>query len=53
MNENVNSFGMFAIANKERTQIQAFMTTHDVLKFMVANYSGDLSVFRRAKIDSF
>ena len=53
MHENVNSFSMLAIANKERTQIQASFSTQDVLKYMVKNYNGDLSVFRRTKIDTF
>ena len=53
MHENVNSYGMFAIANKERTQIQASLSTREVLRFMVKNYDGDLSVFQRTKLDSY
>ena len=53
MHENVNSFSLLAIANKERTQIQASFTTQDVVKYMVKTYKGDLSVFRRTKMDSF
>ena len=53
MHENVNSFSLLALANKERTQIQAGFSTQDVLKYMVKNYNGDLSVFRRSKIDTY
>ena len=45
MHENVNHFSMLALANKEKTQIQASFSTSDVLKYMVKNYDGDLSVF--------
>jgi len=53
LHENVNAYGMFAISNKERTQIQASLSTRDVLKFMVNNYAGDLNVFHRTKLDSY
>lgn len=53
MHESYSVYGMFAIANKERTQIQATLSTREVLQYMVKNYNGDLSVFRRTKLDSY
>ena len=53
IHENLNSFSLLALANKEHTQIQASLSTKNVLKFMVNNYKGDLSIFRRTKMDSF
>ena len=55
MNEgSFNSYSLLAIANRDRTQIQASLSTKDLLKYMITNYQGDLSVFKRPenKIDS-
>ena len=38
MHENVNAFSLVAIANRDRTQIQAALSTTDLLKYMVTNY---------------
>ena len=48
------SFSLIAISNQDRTQILASLSTKDLLKYMVTNYEGDLSVFKRPenKIDS-
>ena len=45
IHENVNSFSLIALSNADRTQILASLSTKELLKYMVTNYEGDLSVF--------
>ena len=43
---------MLAFVTKDRTQILAEVCFGDILKFMVNNYSGDLTCFKKPFSDS-
>jgi len=38
---------MLAILTCERTQIQGFISLRDILRFMIENFKGDISLFNR------
>lgn len=47
IHRNINEFSLVVLANVDRTQIQASLSTQDLLKFMMSNYEGPLDVFER------
>jgi hypothetical protein len=46
MNDQSRILTFLTIANPDSTQIQGCISLKDLLKFMVNNYKGDLSVFK-------